>query len=82
VTDSFKALTRNIEKLLLVMEYLLQHDVPFVTSNYFITNGYIERRAKLLKAASDATTGIHKNWLNPAGLCLNHKAVLQAAARA
>lgn len=50
LVDSFKSMTRNIEKLFIVLEYLLQNGAMFVTSNYFLTNGYIERRAKLLKA--------------------------------
>ncbi|KPU45701.1 hypothetical protein OXPF_09340 [Oxobacter pfennigii] len=37
--DCFKMMTRNIEKLLKIMELLLTHDQAFVTSNYYIENG-------------------------------------------
>jgi len=80
LVDSFKACTRNIEKLLIILEYLLQSGALFVTSNYFIMNGYIERRAKLLKAASD-NEGMQRNWRQTAGLCANHKAVLESISR-
>lgn len=42
--DSFKMLTRNIEKLMLVLNYILAGEAVFFTSNYYITNGYIEQR--------------------------------------
>jgi hypothetical protein len=76
--DSFKSLTRNIEKLLIIMEYLLQNDAEFVTSNYMIANGHIERRAKLLKAGSTEAE-MQMNWRQTAGLRPYHKAVLEAA---
>lgn len=49
--DSFKMLSRNIEKLLYVMNYVLASDSIFFTANYFITNGYIERRSVCVKPA-------------------------------
>lgn len=50
--DSFKMLTRNIEKLLFVINYVLDNEGVFVTANYFIANGYIERRATCLRPTS------------------------------
>jgi len=75
--DSFKACTRNIEKLLIIMEYLLQNGTEFVTSNYMIANGHIERRINLLKPGSDYNE-MRRNWQHTAGLCPYHKRVLEA----
>lgn len=52
--DSFKMCTRNYEKLLKILEFVLTHDAYFLTNNYFISNTYVSRRKKLLKA-SDTT---------------------------
>lgn len=49
--DSFKMLSRNFEKILHVLEILLEKNKIFATSNYYISNGYIEKREKLLRAA-------------------------------
>ncbi len=50
-TDSFKFLSRNFEKVLKCMQYVLERDSKFVTFNYYISNGYISKRQKLLKPA-------------------------------
>lgn len=50
--DCFKMLTRNIEKLLRVMEFLLTRGYALVTANCYIENGYVERRKNVLRAAS------------------------------
>lgn len=47
--DGFKRLTRNTEKLLYIMNYVLYHEGEFVTTNYYITNGYIEQRPVIMK---------------------------------
>ena len=80
ISDSFKSVSRNIEKLLLIMEYVLRHDIPFVTSNYFITDDYIERRAKIIRAGHDREGIIH-NWKNSKGLCENHAYALKWASK-
>ncbi len=49
-TDSFKLLTRNFEKLLKTIEFVLQRDKIFVTCNFMLTNGYVAKRTELLKA--------------------------------
>lgn len=55
--DSFKMLTRNIEKLLFVINFVLANEGVFATANYFISNGYIERRVEYLRpTSSDADT--------------------------
>lgn len=50
IVDSFKSLSRNPEKLFKVMEFLLSRNIPFVTSNFYIENGHVERRMKPLRA--------------------------------
>lgn len=81
VLDSFKGLTRNIEKLLLVMELLLGRGAAFVTSNYYFENGHVEKRAKPLRAMNSTDTVI-RNWSQTAGLGKRHRVILEAAARA
>lgn len=49
VTNSFKHITRNFEKLLRVIQFLLENDMILVTGNYYISNGYVARRNKLLR---------------------------------
>lgn len=49
--DSFKMLSRNFEKILHVLEILLEHDKVFFTPNYYISNGYLEKRATIIRAA-------------------------------
>lgn len=48
-TDSFKFLSRNFEKVLKTMQYLLERNSRFVTFNYYFSNGYISQRKNLLK---------------------------------
>lgn len=47
--DSFKVISRNFERLLRIIQFLLENDCPFVTCNYYISNGYISKRLKLLR---------------------------------
>lgn len=49
--DCFKMLTRNFEKLLKVIEVLLENGAYFLTSNYMIGNTYIGKREKIYRAA-------------------------------
>jgi len=49
--DSFKMLSRNPDKLFKVIDFVLRHGSSFVSFNYFISNGYVSRRRKLLKPA-------------------------------
>ena len=49
--DSFKMCTRNFEKLLKVLEFVLTHDAFFLTNNYFLSNTYVSRRKNLLKGS-------------------------------
>ncbi len=48
--DCFKVLSRNFEKILHVLQIILQSGKAFVTCNYYISNGHIEKRKKILRA--------------------------------
>ncbi|MDD3341002.1 MAG: hypothetical protein PHN72_02215 [Bacilli bacterium] len=48
--DSFKYLSRNFEKNLKVIEFILTHNGIFLTNNFFISNGYVSRRKILIRA--------------------------------
>lgn len=50
--DCFKMVSRHPKIVLSAIEYLLAHGCPFVTCNYYITDGYCEKREKILRAAS------------------------------
>ena len=43
----FKMVSRNYGKLLSIIECVLHFEKAFVTANYYITNGHVERRTKL-----------------------------------
>ena len=49
--DCFKMLTRNFDKLLNIIEILLENKDYLLTSNYLITNTYIGKRKNILRAA-------------------------------
>ncbi len=53
LVDSFKMLTRNFEKFLRVLDFVLTHDAIFMTCNYYISSSYVSRREVLLKASHD-----------------------------
>ena len=79
--DCFKALSRNFEKLQSVIEFLLTRGCAFVTSNYYLENGYAERRTTILRAFS-CENGINEMKLHfsmTKGLGPKHKAALEAA---
>ena len=50
VVESLKSATRNFEKLLDILEFLLTHDLEFASTNFYIENGHVERRIKPLRA--------------------------------
>ncbi len=54
----FKMISRNFEKVLHVLETLLEHDKKIVTLNYYISNNYLEKRKPLIKAPHNM-----KEWL-------------------
>ena len=73
--DCFKMLSRNVEKVMKFLEFILQKDALFVTSNYYITNGYIEKRIPLLQAAHTLDEA-NKKFLNHQGLLQLHREAL------
>lgn len=48
--DCFKGLSRNFEKVLHVLQIILQNGKAFVTCNYYISDGHIEKRRRILRA--------------------------------
>ena len=78
VIDSFKFLTRNVEKLFDVFEFLLTRDIAVATTNFYISNGHVEKRAKLLRAAHSTEEYIN-NLSQTTGLGYKHKAALNAS---
>lgn len=48
--DCFKGLSRNFEKILHVLQIILQSEKAFVTCNYYISDGRIEKRRRILRA--------------------------------
>lgn len=81
VVDSFKGVSRNFENLMQVLEFLLTHGCAFVTANYYLANGHIERRTKLLRAAHTAEQ-IRRNLAQTSGLGHRHTAALKTMAKA
>lgn len=74
--DCFKGLTRNFEKVLHVLEIILQSGKAFVTCNYYISNGRIEKRRKILRA-SHSQKDMFDNVRNLNGLPTFFKSVLK-----
>ena len=67
LVESLKAATRNFEKLLDILEFLLTHDLKFASTNFYIENGHVERRIKPLRAGHTSKE-IQKNLSQAAGL--------------
>lgn len=55
----FKMISRNFEKVLHVLEILLEHDKEIITVNYYISNNYLEKRKHLVKAAHNIRDLVH-----------------------
>ena len=67
--------TRNFEKLIDILEFLLTHDLKFASTNFYIENGHVERRIKPL-CAGHTSKEIQKNLSQTAGLGYRHAAAL------
>jgi hypothetical protein len=78
LVDSFKSLSRNLEKVLLIMEFLFSRWTPLVTTDFLISNGRVERRRKPLKAGH-SHEDMYKNWRQTEGLGKYHKLFLNKA---
>lgn len=80
ISNSFKFITRNYEKLLRVIQFLLESDMTLVTSNYYISNGYVSKRNKLLRVAhTDKERDI--SMRNVTGLSKKHAKVINDTRR-
>lgn len=75
IVDSFKSLTRNPKKLFMIIEYVLSYDCAFVTSNYYLENGHVERRKNLLRPGHTPIEML-MNLLKTDGLEYRHKRAL------
>lgn len=49
--DCFKMISRNFEKVLHVLQLILENDKIVCTANYFISVNHLEKRKKILRAA-------------------------------
>lgn len=74
--DCFKGLTRNFEKVLNVLQILLENDKAFVTCNYYISNGRIEKRRRILRAFH-SDRDMFENVRNLKGIPVFFKKVLE-----
>lgn len=80
IVDSLKSLTRNAKKLLDILEFLLTRDYIFVSSNYYLENGHVERRIKPLRAGHQPDE-MQRNMTNLSGLGYRHRAALNDYAK-
>ena len=48
--DSFKRLSRNYEKNMRILEFIITNDAWFITNNFLIAKGYVSKRPILMKA--------------------------------
>ncbi len=76
LTASFKSLTRNPQCLFDVMEFLLTHGCIFVTPNYLVENGHLEKRVNLLRACHTDLDAI-KNYQQLSQLCPKHRMAIK-----
>lgn len=75
VVESLKSATRNFEKLMDILEFLLTHDLKFVSTNFYMENRHVERRVKPLRAGHTSKE-TEKNLSQTAGLGYRHAAAL------
>lgn len=75
--DCFKMLTRNFKKLIKVLEFVLINDGLFVTSNYLMRNGYLEKRTNLIRPAH-GMADLEKNLKNRKGISKQHATILES----
>ena len=58
-----------------ILEFLLTRNLLFVSTNYYLENGHVERRMKLLRAGH-STSDVKRNIANTASLAYRHKLIL------
>ena len=74
-SPSFKSVTRNPEKLLFVIDYVLRYGGTLMTLNYLLSPTYLARRNPLIRPPH-YTSEIEAQVANPDGLSERHKEVL------
>ena len=74
-SPSFKSITRNPEKLLFVIDYVLRYGGTLMTPNYLLSPTYLSRRSPLIRPIH-YTTEIEAQVANPGGLSERHKELL------
>lgn len=57
--DCFKMISRNFEKVLHVLQIVLENNKVFCTCNYYISLNHLEKRKKILRAAHNTKDVIH-----------------------
>lgn len=67
LVDSFKVAARNFEKLLHILQIVMENDKVFMTCNYYISNGRSGKRKRILRAAHDAAN-MFEGFNDAAGL--------------
>ena len=75
-SDSLKSISRNFEKLLIVMEFVLTRDKTVATANYLFRNGYVEKRKRLLKPLS-GKVDIQQNIIHLKDAGPKHRKILE-----
>jgi hypothetical protein len=74
-SPSFKFITRNPEKLLFVIDYVLRYGGTLMTLNYLVSPSYIARRNPLIRPAH-YTSELEAQVANPHGLSERHNDLL------
>lgn len=77
LVDAFKTASRNFEKLLQIIEYVLTRGKAFVTSNYYLENGHVERRIHPLRAGHTVKE-MQYHFTQTSGLGIKHSVALKA----
>lgn len=49
--DSFKYLSRNFEKILKILEFVITHNAMFITNNFLLLNNYVSRRKNIIRSS-------------------------------
>lgn len=78
-SPSFSRITRNVSKLLSILDHLLRNNATLVTANYVLSPDYVARRSPLLRPPHDADE-CAAGFANEVGMTHRHKTVLHLAA--
>jgi len=76
VSSCFKMISRNIDKLFRVMDFVLCCNKVCITANYLISNGHVERRNPILRASHSDDEATQK-LCNYEGLQTKHARILK-----